>query len=795
MFSIPDDTQVYTTDTEKQFFAFTHHLALFDINARGYVHPVALSYITCDPEKIVWRFEDFSERFNEVSRLMKKGNFSNFAMDLKCRLMDLEYTQKRVLSHDEEKQQCHISVEAMEQAITVTRLMIDSVESYLIQLIHESTHELLSDYYSTTTTSGTASSRKTSDGFLTTTATPVTPTSVSLPEISNDNTIRQQQQGNGSPLVFPLLALIPQSHEDQNLFEEPGSDYEPKFVDTLHPVSHFERKLRSLAQLCQEPKQQHHCKTTITKRINHLPTTVIPLVSTIEPPRTTILNENNNNNNDDNQSELKSRFFANTMNEDMYSEAIKSMTEMTHDFGFSSEILDLIEDEEMYLQPPSGVLLMGGTFITNMKNPSPRKQRLIPHSIITTQQQQQESTGPVMDYNNNRNHGDTVDENEKEEESLPIHQIHHILWHHDDIQSLDMYHLETLEKLGDTLPHLIFALLTGRPVVVMSDESSKQRVKNTIRSLSIFIPSQPKIKQQENNELIHEWFQENHKDKSLLLTDVELDSIKLVGIAKDKMDTSIYKLDMSCLDISNEQHPNLITSPLYLDGYWINQIMDRLKYFTSDGSFFAYLQTIFMSMALKAYVYHHMYSTLETKHFSSSASSFTTMMKQDFNNTTNNRKNSDYWDSSSSEGSGLGKKWSVRRIMSYLRRIEEREDNNNQSNESFNTVTNDMTAGTTTTTTTDTDTRVILPLTSSSSSVALTKELVRSASSSSFFEDHHHHQQQQHIKSEDEESDDGSSTTDGMTLNERRGRRFLEQKLNIHGDDQNIVIYISNSIL
>ncbi|KAI9496964.1 hypothetical protein BDB00DRAFT_47792 [Zychaea mexicana] len=67
MFSIPDDTQVYTTDAENQFFAFTHHLALFDINARGYVHPVALSYITCDPEKIVWRFEDFSERFNEVN--------------------------------------------------------------------------------------------------------------------------------------------------------------------------------------------------------------------------------------------------------------------------------------------------------------------------------------------------------------------------------------------------------------------------------------------------------------------------------------------------------------------------------------------------------------------------------------------------------------------------------------------------------------------------------------------------------------------------------------------------------
>ena len=175
---------------------------------------------------------------------MKKGNFSNFAMDLKCRLMDLEYTQKRVISHDEEKQQCNISMEAMEQAITVTRLMVDSVESYLVQLVHESAPELLSDYCSTitaTTTPGAGSSRKTSDGFLT--ATPITPTSVSLPEIPNENnTIKQKQQeghtggggGVGGPpsstssLVFPLLALIPQSHEDQSLFEEPGSDYEVK---------------------------------------------------------------------------------------------------------------------------------------------------------------------------------------------------------------------------------------------------------------------------------------------------------------------------------------------------------------------------------------------------------------------------------------------------------------------------------------------------------------------------------------------------------------------------------------
>ncbi|KAI8144593.1 hypothetical protein BJV82DRAFT_72389 [Fennellomyces sp. T-0311] len=656
MFSIPDDTQVYTTDAQNQFYAFTHHLALFDINARGYVHPVALSYITWDPEKIVWRYEDFSERFNEVARLMKKGNFSNFALDLKCRLMDLEYTQKQV-SHDDEKKKCNISVEAMQQAITVTKLMIDTVESYVVQLMHEATPELLSEQSSTTGTG----SRKASDGFLV----PTTPSSI--PETPSDT----KPEGP----IFPLLALMPHGHEDQvkSFFEKPSSDYEPKFVDTLHPVAHFERKLRSLAQLCQEPKQY--------RKRGSLPTTVIPLVSAIEPRS---------------EEENLKPTFASTISQDMYAEAIKYMMEMTHDFGHSSEILDLIEDEEMYLQPSSGVLMVGQTFVMNMKNPHPR-QRAKQESIM-----------------------------EEDEDDISDDRWHSILWH-DDIRKSDMY-LDTLKQLGDTLPHLIFALLTGRPVVVLS--ACQQRVHNTVQALSVFVPSQPKTQQ---HQVLH-WFQNG------TLTDVELDSIKLVGAPKANIDASIYKLDISCLDITDESHPNLITSPLYLDGYWVNQITDRIKFFSSDKSCFSYLQTVFMAMALKAFIYHHMY-TLEAQRFS--ASSFAAVVEE-INNKT---PKSDYWDSSSSEGAGLTKKWSVRRIMSYLRRIEERDDGGD--------------------------------------------ELATPAAT----ETHEHDTVLEDFRPTSDDDDSDESSTDGMSLNERRGRRFLEQKLGIHGDDQNIVIYLANFVV
>lgn len=141
----------------KSCFLFhqTHHLTLFDVNARGYVHPVALSYITSDSEKIVARFDQFMERLNEVrhrldcgenglfgsdvnfwactqvARLLKSGNYVNFSLDLKYRLLDLEHTEAILQSNKKNKPQ---SLEAVRQSATATRLMIDVVEGYISQL-------------------------------------------------------------------------------------------------------------------------------------------------------------------------------------------------------------------------------------------------------------------------------------------------------------------------------------------------------------------------------------------------------------------------------------------------------------------------------------------------------------------------------------------------------------------------------------------------------------------------------------------------------------------------------------
>lgn len=160
---------------------------------------------------------------------MKKGNFSNFAFDLKCRLVDLEHTQSVLKS----KPNPDISSDAMQQAITVTRLMIDTVESYVIQLLNEPLRA-----ESPTSTSDYHYSRKSSEGYQSTPG-PMTPNSISdlMMMTAKDEKEYQQQQkqdtSSSSPPAAPPvasvqpLAIFTQGHEHaSNCLMEPGNDYQ-----------------------------------------------------------------------------------------------------------------------------------------------------------------------------------------------------------------------------------------------------------------------------------------------------------------------------------------------------------------------------------------------------------------------------------------------------------------------------------------------------------------------------------------------------------------------------------------
>ncbi|KAI8093546.1 uncharacterized protein BX664DRAFT_248310, partial [Halteromyces radiatus] len=400
---------------------------------------------------------------------MKKGNYANFILDLKCRLLDLEYTE------------------------------------YLIT----------TDNQKTLSTSTTAE--------------------------------HNNHSNNPGELTIDPTEII-----------EPTKDYKPKYIDTLYPVAHFDRKLRSLSQLCHEPdmrstSQHDQNGTQQQRRSLHNNTSVIPLVSIIEPKQRK------------HTKRAKRRLFDNATNHDMYTEAIKYMTDLTAELGRSSISLYLEEEDALHKEPVSQAITFGHVFMLNLEDPHLRQERLISENNEESNHYSPLfATAQLWESKQKRNYGNL---------------------------------LHILEKHQQYIHHVIYSLLTGRPVVIMGNAQAKSRIQQIVDALSIFVPGLSKSHHQ-----ILSWFTGEKLD------DESLASIKLVGTTKDKIDPSIYRLDISCLEVDHQNgNGSLVTSPLYLDGQWVYEMLSKMSYYTSDESYIAYLHTRFMNMSLRAYIYHHKY--------------------------------------------------------------------------------------------------------------------------------------------------------------------------------------------
>jgi hypothetical protein len=80
--------------------AYVHHLTLLDVNARGYVRPICLSYLSREPRKIAAHFLDLSREFSLAAETLKRGNYDLFRRDVERRIADLEFTRVRLAAPD-----------------------------------------------------------------------------------------------------------------------------------------------------------------------------------------------------------------------------------------------------------------------------------------------------------------------------------------------------------------------------------------------------------------------------------------------------------------------------------------------------------------------------------------------------------------------------------------------------------------------------------------------------------------------------------------------------------------------
>ncbi|KAM4697563.1 guanine nucleotide exchange protein SMCR8 [Rhinophrynus dorsalis] len=98
-----EDSKVVLGDSKEGAFAYVHHLTLYDLEARGFVRPFCIAYISTDEEKIMQQFLELSGDFSKASECLKTGNRKAFANELEKKLKDLDYTRTVLQSQMEEQ--------------------------------------------------------------------------------------------------------------------------------------------------------------------------------------------------------------------------------------------------------------------------------------------------------------------------------------------------------------------------------------------------------------------------------------------------------------------------------------------------------------------------------------------------------------------------------------------------------------------------------------------------------------------------------------------------------------------
>ncbi|XP_028977889.1 guanine nucleotide exchange protein smcr8b isoform X2 [Esox lucius] len=91
--AVSEDSCVVLGDSKEGAFAYVHHLTLYDLEARGFVRPFCMAYVSHDQSKIMQHFQELSMLFSRASECLKTGNRRAFANELQRKLQDLEYTR------------------------------------------------------------------------------------------------------------------------------------------------------------------------------------------------------------------------------------------------------------------------------------------------------------------------------------------------------------------------------------------------------------------------------------------------------------------------------------------------------------------------------------------------------------------------------------------------------------------------------------------------------------------------------------------------------------------------------
>ncbi|XP_005102117.1 guanine nucleotide exchange protein SMCR8 isoform X2 [Aplysia californica] len=153
--------------------------------------------------------------------------------------------------------------------------------------------------------------------------------------------------------------------------------------------------------------------------------------------------------------------------------------------------------------------------------------------------------------------------------------------------------LEVLASYGH-LQHVVFSLLSGRPVLVAGSGRFEAEVVKMINALAIFVP----VARRRRHSVL-EW-----TSKPLRIGD--LTKLRLVGICRperktlDSFVTSAIKRACTIIDVERK----VIIAPPY-QGHLITQLMSKRKVLKTDVQFLAYLEWWLMDIFAKVFIFFH----------------------------------------------------------------------------------------------------------------------------------------------------------------------------------------------
>ncbi|KAM4631807.1 guanine nucleotide exchange protein SMCR8 [Discoglossus pictus] len=215
-----EDSKVVLGDSKEGAFAYVHHLTLYDLEARGFVRPFCIAYISTDEDKIMQQFLELSGDFSKASECLKIGNRKAFANELEKKLKDLDYTRSVLQMQMEELMKMDdkgfYSTQAIEKANELA-----NVEKSIIE--HKDLLKQIQSY---------PYRKLKNDDFQ-----PYVPESLQDEEVTN-----------GPELPIALSDLEESMVEEETNIIPPRASYTPKFIKAKSAKC-FDKKLKTLEEL------------------------------------------------------------------------------------------------------------------------------------------------------------------------------------------------------------------------------------------------------------------------------------------------------------------------------------------------------------------------------------------------------------------------------------------------------------------------------------------------------------------------------------------------------------------